>query len=290
MESRFSHDFSRVRVHTDPQAAESALAVEAQAYAVGNHIAFAPGRYEPALDRGRHLLAHELAHVVQAGGAPAEPHSLGAPGDSREVEAERAAARVASGSPTAVLDRGAPGTLARQSAEEKIPYVLTPPPPIAQGASSLYCWAAAAASWQRATGINPKVTRDDLISRFGACMDCDGALPYDNAVEVFKALGAELKKPEAKFDYEFVKGKLRKEGPFLLVRGSGTMHTVVVYGVGVDEQGNASKDHISVWDPLSEKYQNVTFGSFTAHAVGHRQVPAKSYSCKAVKCDEEKPP
>src|SRR5690349_19576242 len=35
MESRFGHDFSRVRVHTDAQAAESAQAVRAQAYTVG---------------------------------------------------------------------------------------------------------------------------------------------------------------------------------------------------------------------------------------------------------------
>src|SRR5688572_24525514 len=34
MESRFGHDFSRVRVHTDGQAAESARAVSALAYTV----------------------------------------------------------------------------------------------------------------------------------------------------------------------------------------------------------------------------------------------------------------
>ena len=35
MEPRFGHDFSRVRVHTDAQAAESARAVNALAYTVG---------------------------------------------------------------------------------------------------------------------------------------------------------------------------------------------------------------------------------------------------------------
>ncbi|MGE5379041.1 MAG: DUF4157 domain-containing protein, partial [Bacteroidota bacterium] len=35
MEQRFGHDFSRVRVHTNSQAAESARSVYAQAYTVG---------------------------------------------------------------------------------------------------------------------------------------------------------------------------------------------------------------------------------------------------------------
>ena len=35
MESRFDADFSQVRVHTDPRAAESAQAVNALAYTVG---------------------------------------------------------------------------------------------------------------------------------------------------------------------------------------------------------------------------------------------------------------
>jgi len=38
MESRFGHDFSRVRVHAGTQAAESARAVNAQAYTVGSLI------------------------------------------------------------------------------------------------------------------------------------------------------------------------------------------------------------------------------------------------------------
>src|SRR5437870_3523288 len=38
MESRFGHDFSNVRVHTDEQAAESARAIDASAYTVGQDI------------------------------------------------------------------------------------------------------------------------------------------------------------------------------------------------------------------------------------------------------------
>jgi hypothetical protein len=68
MESRFGHDFSRVRVHTDAKAAESARAVEASAYTVGEQISFDAGRYSPHSAEGRRLLAHELAHVVQQAG------------------------------------------------------------------------------------------------------------------------------------------------------------------------------------------------------------------------------
>ena len=66
-ESRFGHDFSRVRVHTDANAAKSARAVNALAYTVGRDVAFGAGQYAPQTDAGRKLLAHELTHVVQQG-------------------------------------------------------------------------------------------------------------------------------------------------------------------------------------------------------------------------------
>src|SRR5262245_12769784 len=61
MESRFGHDFSRVRVHADATAAESAEAVRAGAYTVGQHIVLGAGRPSPETTAGRQLLAHELA-------------------------------------------------------------------------------------------------------------------------------------------------------------------------------------------------------------------------------------
>ncbi len=71
MEPRFGHDFSRVRVHTDGTAGQSAAAIGADAYTAGRHIAFAPGRYSPLAGSGRALLAHELTHVVQQAGSRA---------------------------------------------------------------------------------------------------------------------------------------------------------------------------------------------------------------------------
>ena len=98
MESRFNHDFSGVRVHTDGRAAESARAVDALAYTVGNHVAFDSGQYAPGTSAGRGLLAHELAHVAQQLGRRTSTGSrltVGPPGSAAEREAEGQAARVA---------------------------------------------------------------------------------------------------------------------------------------------------------------------------------------------------
>ncbi len=70
MERQFGHSFEQVRIHADQQAADSASTVGAMAYTVGSHVAFAAGRHDPASTAGRHLLAHELTHVIQQGYAP----------------------------------------------------------------------------------------------------------------------------------------------------------------------------------------------------------------------------
>jgi hypothetical protein len=65
MEARFGQSFAEVRVLTDQEAAESALAMGADAYTYGRTITFADGHYAPHSDAGHALIAHELAHVVQ---------------------------------------------------------------------------------------------------------------------------------------------------------------------------------------------------------------------------------
>jgi hypothetical protein len=69
METRFGHDFSQVRVHSGGTAAQSARDVHARAYTVGNDIVFGAGQFAPSNADGMRLLAHELTHVVQQGGA-----------------------------------------------------------------------------------------------------------------------------------------------------------------------------------------------------------------------------
>ena len=76
MEQRFGHGFSRVRIHTEAQAAESARAVDALAYTVGRDVVFSAGRYQPHLRQGSKLLAHELAHVIQQERGGASPPAL----------------------------------------------------------------------------------------------------------------------------------------------------------------------------------------------------------------------
>lgn len=78
METRFGQDFSDVRVHTDTAAHDSAQAVNATAYTVGSHVVFQRDAYDPASDAGRHLLAHELTHVIQQRNGPVDGTDTGA--------------------------------------------------------------------------------------------------------------------------------------------------------------------------------------------------------------------
>ena len=100
MESRFGHDFSQVRVHTDAKAAESTQAVSAVAYTLQNHVVFGQGQYKPTTHAGRHLLAHELTHVLQQqkmGSQPQTKLTVGSSGDTAEREADHIAQLVVSG-------------------------------------------------------------------------------------------------------------------------------------------------------------------------------------------------
>ena len=91
MESRFGHDFSRVRIHADAQAAESARAVNAQAYTVKSDVVFDAGRYAPNTTEGEELLTHELVHTIQQGEASiGSPMQISKPNDPAEREAEYA--------------------------------------------------------------------------------------------------------------------------------------------------------------------------------------------------------
>jgi len=141
-ESRFGHDFSRVRVHSDDAAQHSARAVSAQAYTVGGDVVFGAGRFRPETQEGRLLLAHELTHVVQQSAAeplarvsirqsphaPPQPHVApkaagesvanvraygAAPVEAQEAEADRTAEAVVRGSSVPGVSRGAAGLIQR---------------------------------------------------------------------------------------------------------------------------------------------------------------------------------
>ncbi len=105
-QSKFSHDFSQVRVHADPAAAASARAVASQAFTVGNHLVFGAGRYAPGTAGGRQLLGHELAHVVQQRRGGITPSTAGQVA-SLEASADRAAASALQGTGPVTVDGSA---------------------------------------------------------------------------------------------------------------------------------------------------------------------------------------
>jgi Domain of unknown function (DUF4157) len=76
MESRFGHDFSQVQLHADNRAAQSAQAIDAIAYTVGNHIAFGANQHQSRTFAGRRLLAHELTHVMQQNESPPQANMI----------------------------------------------------------------------------------------------------------------------------------------------------------------------------------------------------------------------
>lgn len=66
-EPRFGRDLSSTRIHDDARAGAAARSINARAYTLGRHIAFAPGEFAPQTREGRRLIAHELTHSLQQG-------------------------------------------------------------------------------------------------------------------------------------------------------------------------------------------------------------------------------
>jgi hypothetical protein len=90
-EPRFGRSFEDVRIHTGADADHAARSINARAFTFGHDVAFAGGEYGPGSSQGRHLLAHELTHVVQ--------NSTGK--DERDLSVRRMARGAAGGSPRA---------------------------------------------------------------------------------------------------------------------------------------------------------------------------------------------
>jgi hypothetical protein len=142
MEPRFGHSFADVRVHSGTQAARSADAVGARAYAVGRDVVFGAGQYAPGTHEGRRLLAHELTHVVQQGGAAAPRVAadlkVGRATDPAEREATSVAARVAAGEAAGPVGAAPAGLLLRDGRDNPNP-APAPPPPSTDGGSGAVC-------------------------------------------------------------------------------------------------------------------------------------------------------
>jgi hypothetical protein len=121
MEERFGEDFSQVRVHTDAVAADSAAALGASAYTVGQQVVFGQGRFDPGSQTGRQLLAHELAHTIQQGrGGP--PPTLEA--DSPlEQSADRAATKILQGGGGVRVEGASAPGIARDTPKPPVPRI-----------------------------------------------------------------------------------------------------------------------------------------------------------------------
>jgi len=121
-EPRMGQDLSRVRVHHDASAAQSARSINALAYTAGQHIAFGAG-YVPRTPAGQRLLAHELTHVVQQIGAAddLQRRSLAlSSSNAAEREAETASEALAKGQRVRVSEREEASTDRRPSVQRKI--------------------------------------------------------------------------------------------------------------------------------------------------------------------------
>jgi hypothetical protein len=97
MAAATGHDFSAVKVHTDPEAHALNEQLGAKAFTTGQDIFFRAGAYAPGSSGGQELLAHELTHVAQqsagrVGGG--DRMTVNAPGDAFEQEADAVARSV----------------------------------------------------------------------------------------------------------------------------------------------------------------------------------------------------
>ncbi len=108
-----------VRIHADANAGRLTEELGAAAFAVGRHVAFGPGRYQPGIPEGDALLAHEMAHVQQQrGGISANERRSGSA--ALEAEADRIALAA-----TAHLHGDDRGALSQATASLKTGLTLT---------------------------------------------------------------------------------------------------------------------------------------------------------------------
>lgn len=147
-EPAFGQPFADVRVHTGASAAEAAGRLDARAFTYGKDIVFDRGEWSPDSLSGRHLIAHELTHVLQQRGGRVQRKTLSVtpPSDPSELEADRVAGQIMNGgvgterptsrvsyTPVQVARRGAAPAVRPPPA--RLPTVRIPPPRAGTGAS-----------------------------------------------------------------------------------------------------------------------------------------------------------
>jgi hypothetical protein len=132
MESRFGHDFTRVKVHADSNAERSANALNARAWTLGEHVVLGRKQDASVKHGSNWVLAHELAHVVQQeGSAKAISRSSEArvapANDVFEREASAAADRVTAGARASISSTQASLRIRRVETEKPKPHIPVVP-------------------------------------------------------------------------------------------------------------------------------------------------------------------
>ena len=127
MEPRFGHDFSKVRVHTDARAAESAQAVNALAYTIGQNVVFGARQYSPETIEGKKLVAHELTHVVQQGANTMHAEGISSATVPSEIEADAVASSISNEHLPSIQQGASPSTLHRQGDTKNNPQQVSKP-------------------------------------------------------------------------------------------------------------------------------------------------------------------
>lgn len=182
LEPAFGVDFGNVRVHTGSQADQLNRDLSARAFTTGSDIFFRQGEYRPGSSSGRELLAHELTHVVQQGGAAgAAPEgetqaklTVGAVDDPFEREADSVA--------RAVMDdeRRDSGTVRRMPIVQRVPAVQRK-----KKKSTDYPVKAAGATFEGAAA--------DFAFQYQAVLSADGLLDWAPTTAVIITNGGNVR-------------------------------------------------------------------------------------------------
>jgi len=69
MQQHLGPEVGQAKIHTGSESAKAAEQMGARAFTVGGDVHFGAGEFAPGTKEGDRLLAHELTHVAQAGGA-----------------------------------------------------------------------------------------------------------------------------------------------------------------------------------------------------------------------------
>jgi hypothetical protein len=186
MESRFDEGLGEVRIHSDPQSADLAESLNAEAFTSGRDVYFAAGKYAPNTPSGQRLLAHELTHTLQQNsGGPSSRSPVSQPTDAAETEATAISERMTT-QPGARL---AP----KESTSARISLEPSPAPPTAKG-TTMY--------WP---GTEPKAPPPTHVFEDAAAWTAAGA---PAALDAYWKLVPGNRK--SAFDFSYPKGNVAK--------------------------------------------------------------------------------